>query len=86
MERWDAGILMTDFREWVNTQTTSPMIFVYGTNDPWTGGKIDDPATSKVKVIMNKGGFHSQSILNEEQYTPEATQAIKAAIKEFIGL
>ncbi len=86
VERWDHGIMMTDFREWVNTQTTTPMIFVYGTNDPWTGGKIDDPATSMVKVIMNKGGFHSQSILNKEQYTPEATQAIKDAIKQFIGL
>ncbi len=86
VKRWDGGVLMTSLRKWVNTQTTTPMIFVYGTNDPWTGGKIDDPATSMVKVIINKGGFHSQSILDEEQYTPEATQAIKAAVKQFIGL
>ncbi len=86
VKRWDYGIMMTDFREWVNTQTTSPMIFVYGTNDPWTGGKIDEPATSMVKVVMNKNGYHSQNFLDADQYTPEATQAIKAAVKQFIGL
>ncbi len=86
VKEWDNGQLMTGFREWVKTQTTTPMIFVYGSNDPWTGGKIDDPATPMVKVIMNMGGYHNSFFLDKNRYTPEATQAIKTAISQYVGL
>ncbi len=86
---WDGGKLMTDFRKWVSTQTTTPMLFVYGNNDPWTGGRIDDPvspATSKVKIFFNPRGTHTDSFLNKTVYDAEVSKALSEAIMQNLGL
>ncbi len=84
--QWDGGRLMNDFRSWVKTQSKFKMIFVYSSDDPWTGGAIDDTTNPKVTKIVNKGGCHHDAFLNTGIYTADASQKIIAAIKSYIGL
>lgn len=48
----DEGKMQKDFRRWVYTETTAPIIFVYGKNDPWTGAAIDDAAAEQNPLIV----------------------------------
>lgn len=81
---WDGGKTMSDFRAWVVKQTTMPMLFIYGMNDPWTGGRIDTPLpTSKTQVIYNPGGTHSNDILHQGYYY--SSKEILAAIDKILG-
>ena len=84
--QWDGGVLMSSFRSWVQTQQKFPMIFVYCTNDPWTGGAIDDVTNPKVTKVLNPGGMHSDDILDRTIYTQESYDIIKQAIAKYIGL
>ena len=84
--QWDGGRLMNDFRSWVKTQSKFKMIFVYNSDDPWTGGAIDDTTNPNVTKIVNKGGCHNDAFLNKKVYTADASQKIIAAIKSYIGL
>ena len=84
--QWDGGRLMNDFRSWVKTQSKFKMIFVYSSDDPWTGGAIDDTTNPKVTKIVNKGGCHHDAFLDRRIYTADASQKIIAAIKSYIGL
>ena len=45
---WDGGQLMKNVRNWLHT-TQKPLLFVYGTSDPWTGAAIPD-ITDNVNV------------------------------------
>ncbi len=83
--KWDGGKLMGAFREWVVGQNTMPILFIYGKNDPWTGGQIDTPlSTSKTQVIYNPGGYHNDDILGES-YKSVASQ-IQAAVNKALGI
>jgi outer membrane murein-binding lipoprotein Lpp len=84
--QWDGGHLMTDFRSWVQTQSKFKMLFVYCSDDPWTGGAIDDSTNPAVTKVVSMGGCHSDSFLDENIYTAEASRQIIAAIKSYIGL
>ena len=69
--QWDGGKLMTDIRNWVATGKQK-MVFVYGSNDPWTGGAIPDAAAQanpNVVKVMNFGGWHDDAFLHENNYT-----------------
>ena len=93
-DQWDGGQLMKSVRSWVNT-TTKRIVFVYGTNDAWTGGAIDsdnlwgtgtvsvNPANSNVSKIWSMGGLHSHDFLETQlTFTPEASNAIKQALDQ----
>lgn len=84
--QWDGGRLMNDFRSWVQTQSKFKMLFVYCSDDPWTGGAIDDSTNPAVTKVVSMGGCHSDSFLDENIYTAEASRQIIAAIKSYIGL
>ena len=86
--QWDGGKLMTDFRAWVFGESTQKIIFVYGSNDPWTGGAIDEDATlanHNIKFFVNPGGTHNDYFLNEYYYAKETSEQIQAAITAFLG-
>ncbi len=81
---WDGGKTMSAFRAWVTGQTTMPLLFIYGLNDPWTGGRIDDPLpSSKTQIIYNPGGTHSNDILH--QGYAYSSEEILAAINKILG-
>lgn len=84
-DKWDGGALMTDVRNWVSTESSASIIFVYGGLDPWTGGGVD-PASVKsnphVKYILNETGIHSSAFLNPTYYSEAATKAITDAVNE----
>lgn len=84
--QWDGGKLMTAIRNWVYT-TTQNMVFVYGSDDPWTGGAIDDAAAqanAHVVKVMNAGGIHNHGFYDENFYTREACEQIQTAVKNFL--
>ncbi len=87
--QWDGGKLMTNFLNWVYTESSAPIVFVYAADDPWTGGGIDDEAAEKnalVKKIVTPGGIHTSNFLDNTIFTEDASNAIKSAIKEYLGL
>ncbi len=83
---WDGGQLMNDFRSWVKTQSKYKMLFVYCSDDPWTGGAIDDSTNPSVTKVVNKGGCHNDAFLDRNIYSSEASQQITDAIRNYIGL
>ena len=85
--QWDGGKLMTDLRNWLSSGKQK-MVFVYGTNDPWTGGAIPDAAAQanpNVVKVMNFGGWHDNAFLHENNYTKEASTQIQNAVKDFLN-
>ncbi len=85
--QWDGGKLMSAFRKWVYTETTQKMVFVYGSDDPWTGGAIDYAAAEanpNVVFVLNPGGIHADDFLNDKQFTKEATAEITRAVSDFL--
>ncbi len=89
VNQWDGGKLMNNLRQWVYTESSAPIVFVYAANDPWTGGQIDDEAAKqnpKVRKVVTAGGHHSDSFLHKSHFTEESSNEIKAAIKDYIGL
>ena len=86
--QWDGGKLMSDFRAWVFGESTQKIIFVYGSNDPWTGGAIDGDAAlanHNIKFFVNPGGIHNDYFLNQNYYAKETSEQIQAAITAFLG-
>ncbi|MBO5595030.1 MAG: hypothetical protein J5931_10560 [Prevotella sp.] len=64
--------------------TTKKMIFVYGENDPWTGGAIPDPTNPNIQKILVPNGGHND-LINNEQFCPKTTyQQIVTAIRQYI--
>lgn len=87
--QWDGGKLMTAFRKWVYTESTQKILFVYGTNDPWTGGAIDAAAAeanANIVLAMNPGGIHTAYFLDAASCAPETSSQIKEAITTFLNI
>ena len=95
-KQWDGGELMRNVREWVN-HTQKHLVFVYGSNDPWTGGAIDssnpwmdgvlsvNPANANVSKVLVLGGTHNHYFLNSKSYPVEASSAIKQALDKYVS-
>ena len=86
----DGGYLMKDFRKWVETENTQPIIFVYAYNDPWTGGGISDEAVAKnpnmlVKVVDGLA-THTDLFLHRDFYTKDSETKIVNALNKFLGI
>ena len=82
-DQWDGGALMTDVRDWVSTETSANIIFVYGGLDPWTGGGIDPAsveANPHVKYILNEMGGHSSAFLDPAYFTEAASKEIAESV------
>lgn len=63
------------------------MLFIYGSNDPWTGAAIPDPAPDDpyVKKHIVPGGVHGDA-LNEPTKYPEAEKDwIVNTVKEMLA-
>lgn len=79
---------MLDFRRWLYTESTQKILFVYGSNDPWTSGAIEAAvadANANIKLVVDPGGIHCTYFLNPDYYAKESTQQIQAAITAFLG-
>ena len=85
--RQDGGRLMRDFRQWVATESTQNIVFVYAHNDPWTGGRPDDTAISqnpKTMMVIDPIAVHGHYFLDKELYTPATKQAIADAVNKWM--
>jgi hypothetical protein len=83
----DKGKLMTDFREWVKTEKTMPIVFVYAHNDGWTGAGITPDRTggnSMIVSLVDGIATHNDYFRNDKYYEPKTRQAIVEAINKFI--
>lgn len=84
----DKGMLMRNFLSWLKTESTKPIIFVYGYNDPWTGGAIPDETAASnpmVQKLVDPIAVHNDYISTPGYYEPTTTNAIKAALKKFMN-
>ena len=87
--QWDGGKLMNAFRQWVYTESTQKILFVYGSNDPWTGGAIDSAAAEtnpNIMLVLDPGGIHATDFLNQNSFAKESSELIQTGIKTFLGL
>ena len=86
----DGGYLMKDFRKWVETENTQPIIFVYAYNDPWTGGGISDEAITKnpnmLVRVVDGTATHTDAFLHRELYTKDSETKIVNALNKFLKL
>jgi hypothetical protein len=83
----DGGKLMTDFRNWVETERTQPIIFVYAYNDPWTGSGISDAAAQvnpMIVKVVDAIATHDDSFLHRDFYTTESKDLIVNALNKFL--
>ncbi len=86
---YDNGALMNGFFDFLAGNSSNDkcrMVFVYGENDPWTGGAIADNLADDtyVKKIIIKKGVHSSSLNNELYYSKEDREKIVSAIENFL--
>ena len=70
----DLSVKIADFLK----TTDCKMFFVYGGNDPWTGGAIDDPTNENVKKLIIKNGTHNDYIMT---YTADE----RKQLMDFVG-
>jgi len=85
--RQDEGQLMRNFLQWVGTETTQPIVFVYAHNDPWTGGRPDDAAVSQnpnVQMVIDPIAVHNDLFLNPYMYTAETKRVITDAVNRYM--
>ena len=83
----DKGKLMTDFLNWVKTETTQPIIFVYARNDPWTGAAISDQVAQSnpmIEKVVDSTATHNDVFLERKVYTIESEQKIVNALNRFL--
>ncbi len=83
----DKGRLMRNFRQWVGTESTQNILFIYAFNDPWTGGRPDDMAVRqnpKTQMIIDPIAVHNAFFLNSGYYTPQTEQAITDAVNKYM--
>ena len=62
---------------------------VWGSNDPWTGGAIDENAAlanPNIKFFVEPGDTHNPYFMNPDYYAKETSEQIQAAIMAFLGL
>lgn len=83
----DKGKLMRDFRQWVYTESTQPIIFLYAKNDPWTGARPDDAAIQQnpmTKMIIDTLGTHSV-FMSDGSFTKDSGQAFISALNTYLA-
>lgn len=74
--------------KWLET-TSCPMFFVYGENDPWTGGAIPDEIPAKnpmVKKYVVTKGTHNDDLDNPIKYPADEAKQILDDIKKALGI
>ena len=86
---WDNGALMNGFLDFLaenSSQNKCRMVFIYGENDPWTGGSIPDNLADDtyVKKIIIRKGIHCPYLNNEFYYSKEDREKIVSAIENFL--
>ena len=85
--RQDEGRLMRSFLQWVATETTQPIVFVYAHNDPWTGGRPDDAAVSQnpnVQMVIDPIAVHNDCFLDPYMYAAETKAVITDAVNRYM--
>ena len=85
--RQDEGALMRNFRQWVATESTQNIVFVYAHNDPWTGGRPDETAISqnpKTVMVIDPISVHNDFFLNSSYYTPQTKKVIVDAVNKYM--
>lgn len=83
----DEGRLMRNFREWVATESTQNILFVYAYNDPWTGGRPDDAAirqNPRTEMVIDRTATHSDDFLATWLFTDETRKAITTALDKYL--
>lgn len=83
----DQGKLMSSFRQWVGSEQTQNIIFVYAKNDPWTGGRPDDTAVSqnpRTVMVIDPIAVHNDYFLDNHFYTEESKRTIIDTLNRFM--
>ena len=78
---------MRNFRQWVATESTQNIVFVYAYNDPWTGGRPDETAISqnpKTVMVIDPIAVHNDFFLNSSYYTPQTKKVIVDAVNKYM--
>ncbi len=76
--------LLVNIRTNFIPSTTSPILFVYQKNDPWTGARPDHINQQYSKLIINPIGIHNHDINNPAHYTPEMRQEIMDFVARYV--
>lgn len=86
---YDNGALMNGFFDFLAKNSSKDkcrMVFVYGENDPWTGGAIPDNLADDtyIKKILIKKGVHSSNLNSQLYYSQEDREKVVSAISNFL--
>lgn len=87
---YDGGKLMNDFLDFVKNNRNKDkcrMLFIYGSNDPWTGTAIPDPAPDDpyVKKYIVPGGVHGDTLNDPLKYSEAEKHWIVNTVKEMLA-
>ena len=63
---------------------TTPMLFVYSKDDPWTAERPNNINPVTTKLIINPIGIHSNALENTDIYAPETRREIMDYIKRYV--
>ena len=83
---YDGGTLMNNFLSFVKNNRNDKkcrMLFIYGSNDPWTGAAIPDPAADDpyVKKYVVRNGVHSGHLNYDSHYTSSDKNYIISTVR-----
>ena len=83
---YDGGTLMNKFLSFVKNNRNDKkcrMLFIYGSNDPWTGAAIPDPAADDpyVKKYVVRNGVHSGHLTYDSHYTSSDKNYIISTVR-----
>lgn len=86
---YDGGKLMNDFLAFMRNNRNKDkckMLFIYGSNDPWSGAAIPDPDPDDpyVKKHLVHNGIHSDALNTPESYSEEEKDWIMNAVREML--
>jgi hypothetical protein len=86
---YDGGKLMNDFLAFMRNNRNKDkckMLFIYGSNDPWSGAAIPDPDPDDpyVKKHLVHNGIHSDALTTPESYSEEEKDWIMNAVREML--
>lgn len=78
------GAMTKDFVYNFLPKTSKKMIFVYGSQDPWTGAAIPDSKNPNVKKIVVPGGVHNDFLYLPQYYPIQSLEEIVGYINDFL--
>ena len=81
---YDSAIL-SDIRANFIPNTSSPILFVYAKDDPWTGARPDRINELSSKLIINPIGVHNHDINNPEHFSLETRNEIMDFIAQYVA-